>query len=46
LAVSKEPEDIMRDFRRLQVRQQAHRFVHDLYRDTQGFPAQQPAANG
>jgi hypothetical protein len=33
LAVSDEPEDIRRDFERLQVRRKARRFVLDVYRD-------------
>jgi hypothetical protein len=39
--VSDEPEDIMRVFERLQVWQKAHRFVLDVYRDTQGFAAEE-----
>jgi four helix bundle protein len=31
----------MRDFRGLKVWQKAHRFALDLYRDTQGFPAEE-----
>jgi four helix bundle protein len=31
----------MRDFRELKVWQKAHRFVLDLYRQTQGFPAEE-----
>jgi four helix bundle protein len=31
----------MRDFRELKVWQKAHRFALDLYRDTQGFPAEE-----
>ena len=31
----------MRDFRELKVWQKAHRFVLDLYRHTQGFPAEE-----
>lgn len=31
----------MRDFHELKVWQKAHRFALDLYRDTQGFPAEE-----
>jgi hypothetical protein len=34
LAVSHEPEDVMRDFERFHVWQKAHRLVLDLCRDT------------
>ena len=31
----------MRDFKELQVWQKAHRFVLDVYRESQGFPAEE-----
>jgi four helix bundle protein len=41
LAVGDEPQEIRRDCKRLQVWQKAHRFVLDVGRDTQGFPAEE-----
>jgi hypothetical protein len=38
LAVSDEPQDIMRDFNQLQVWQKARRFVHDVCRDAWASP--------